>query len=133
MSCPVSPIIVSDGTDGTRRNFKIMDYSIIEEFNRFWILFGVDETKFPRRRACTLKLWMDMPQERRDAIIEHLRQYGAQSDKNPYFFIQDFQNKPRQELSFKDYYARFHTTEERDGWVRKFLPEQQKTIYVKQN
>ena len=133
MSCPVSPIIVSDGTDGTRLNFKIMDYSIIEEFNRFWILFGVDETKYPKRRACTLKLWMDMPQERRDAIIEHLRQNGAQPDKNPYFFIQDFQNKPRQELSFKDYYARFGTTEEQGGWVRKFLPEQQKTIYVKNN
>ena len=67
-----------------------MDYSIIEEFNRFWILFGVNETKFPKRRACTLRLWMDMPQERRNAIIDHLRRNGAQPDKNPYFFIQDF-------------------------------------------
>ena len=77
-------------TDGTRQILKVMDYSIIEEFNRFWILFGVDETKFPKRRACTLRLWMDMPQERRNAIIDHLRRNGAQPDKNPYFFIQDF-------------------------------------------
>ena len=107
-----------------------MDYSIIEEFNRFWILFGVDETKFPKRRACTLKLWMDMPQERRDAIIEYLRQYGAQSDKNPYFFIQDFQATRQQTLTYAQYYARYHTTEERDGW-QMVNPTGQKVIYVK--
>ena len=36
-----------------------------------------------------------------------------------------------QTLSFADYYAKFGTTEEQDGWQRTFLPEQQKTIYVK--
>ena len=93
-----------------------MDYSIIEEFNRFWILFGVDETKFPKRRACTLKLWMDMSQERRDAIIDYLREHGPQSDKNPYFWIQDFQAKRQQTLTYQQYYAKYGTTEERDGW-----------------
>ena len=38
----------------------------------------------------------------------------------------------RQILSYTDYYNRYGTTEEKDGWVRTFLPEQQKTIYVKQ-
>ena len=108
-----------------------MDYSIIEEFNRFWILFGVDETKFPKRRACTLRLWMDMPQERRDAIIEYLRRHGAQQEKNPFFFVQDFQESSQISLSYKDYYAKYGTTEEVDGWRRKFLPEERRTIYVK--
>ena len=108
-----------------------MDYSIIEEFNCFWFLFGVDEGKFPKRRACTLKLWMDMPKERRDAIIEYLRKNGAQPDKNPYFFIQDFQTTRPQTLSYAEYYQRFGTTEEQGGWKRVFKPEEQKTIYVK--
>ena len=37
----------------------------------------------------------------------------------------------QQILSYADYYTRFGTTEEVDGWRRVFLPEQQKTIYVK--
>ena len=37
----------------------------------------------------------------------------------------------KQVLSFDDYYARFGTTEPRDGWVRTFLKDQQKTIYIK--
>ena len=46
-----------------------MDYLIVEEFNRFWELFAVNERLFPHRRACTLNLWMKTP---------------------PYFFVQDF-------------------------------------------
>ena len=47
-----------------------MDYLIVEEFNRFWELFAVNERLYPHRRACTLNLWMKMPQEKRSAIIE---------------------------------------------------------------
>ena len=67
-----------------------MDFEIIEQFNCFWTLFGVNEKKYPNRRACTLKLWTDMPAARREAIIEDLRQNGAPKDKNPFFFIQEF-------------------------------------------
>ena len=49
-----------------------MDYLIVEEFNRFWALFAVNERLYPHRRACTLNLWMKMPQEKRSAIIEEL-------------------------------------------------------------
>ena len=38
-----------------------MDYLIVEEFNRFWELFAVNERLFPHRRACTLNLWMKTP------------------------------------------------------------------------
>ena len=53
-----------------------MDYLIVDEFNRFWELFAVNERLYPHRRACTLNLWMKMPQEKRSAIIEELERYG---------------------------------------------------------
>ena len=34
-------------------------------------------------------------------------------------------------ISYDDYVQRYHTDEEKDGWKRKFLPEEHKTIYVK--
>ena len=39
--------------------------------------------------------------------------------------------KPPQVLSFAEYYKQYGTTEESDGWVRKYLPEKQTTIYIK--
>ena len=67
-----------------------MDYLIVEEFNRFWELFAVNERLYPHRRACTLNLWMKMPQEKRSAIIEELERYGPPPNRNPYFFVQDY-------------------------------------------
>ena len=40
--------------------------------------------------------------------------------------------KPPQILTFAEYYKRYGTTEESGGWVRKYLPEKQTTIYIKQ-
>ena len=44
-------------------------------------------------------------------------------------------NAPRtpktQTLSYAEYYARFNTTDPINGWKKIFLPDQQKTIYVK--
>ena len=39
--------------------------------------------------------------------------------------------KRRQVMSFNDYYNKFGTTEETDGWKRVFKPEERTTIYVK--
>ena len=108
-----------------------MDYSIIEEFNRFWTLFCVDETLFPKRRACTLKMWTDMPKERRNAIIEYLQQNGAPKGKNPYFWIQEFGQERIETLSFDEYYRRFGTTIPQNGWHME-NPTGNKVIYVKQ-
>jgi hypothetical protein len=52
---------------------------------------------------------------------------------NPVKAVKDNAPPPRiQTLSFNDYFQRFGTTEEQGGWKRRFLPEQHKTIYVKQ-
>ena len=34
-------------------------------------------------------------------------------------------------LSYSEYYKRFGTTDEQEGWERKHLPEKQTTIYIK--
>lgn len=93
-----------------------MDYLIVEEFNRFWELFAVNERLYPHRRACTLNLWMKMPQEKRSAIIEELERYGPPPNRNPYFFVQDYGRPRTQTLSFNEYYKLYGTTAERDGW-----------------
>ena len=90
-----------------------MDYLIVEEFNRFWALFAVNERLYPHRRACTLNLWMKMPQEKRSAIIEELERYGPT-------------------LSFNEYYKLYGTTAERDGW-KMTNPTGNQIMYVKQS
>ncbi len=39
--------------------------------------------------------------------------------------------KQQQTLPYADYYAKFGTTEELNGWQRKFIAEEQRTVYVK--
>ena len=52
---------------------------------------------------------------------------------NPVKAIRENVPKERrqQQLSFDDYYRTYGTTEEVDGWRRVFLPQLEKTIYVK--
>ena len=107
-----------------------MDYLIVEEFNKFWYLFGVNEKLFPHRRSCTLKLWMDMPKEKRAAIIAELEKNGAPANRNPYFYVQDFVHPQTRTMTFADYYRKFGTTKEQDGWKME-NPTGQQVIYVK--
>ena len=107
-----------------------MQASIMENFELFWELFDPDPEFNNRQRACR-QLW-EQKGEQQQAIIEFLRSGKQRSSRNPYYFLADFRQPRRQEMSFNEYYAKFGTTEEQNGWVRTFLPEQQKTIYVKQ-
>ena len=50
------------------------------------------------------------------AIIEFLKSCKQRSSRNPYYFLADFRVRPPQVMSYNDYYAKFGTTEERDGW-----------------
>lgn len=70
--------------------FSTMDYKIIEQFNRFWRNYRVDETLFPRRRAATLKLWMDKHPLAREAMLAEVEANGGPKGKNPYFYVQEF-------------------------------------------
>lgn len=99
------------------------------DFETYWTLIGGD-VNFADRKTATHELWTGHP-EKHEAIITWLQKHGRYPGRNPYFFILDFQVKSRQVMTFDQYYARYGTTEEVDGWTKKFVPEQQKTIYVK--
>ena len=99
------------------------------DFNRFLTLFQPDK-EFTNRLGAAQRLWDQSSPTKQHAIIAGLETHGRYKGRNPYFFILDF--KPQQmQMSFADYYAKFGTTEEQGGWQRKFIPEEQKTIYVK--
>ena len=103
----------------------------MENFDLFWELFDPYPEFNNRRRACR-ELW-EQKGEQQQAILEHLRSGKPRSSTNPYYFLADFRVRRQQQiLSYNDYYAKFGTTEEQGGWHRKFLPDEQKTIYVKQ-
>ena len=102
----------------------------MKNFEEFWELFNPEPEFNNRQRACRM-LWSQKSEQKQQAIINFLKNGNQRSSQNPYYFLADFRERPRQILSYADYYARYGTTEETDGWVRTFLPDQQKTIYVK--
>ena len=127
--CICSPLyIVPYGlkqTTGTGQDTKrkIMDFEL------YWTLIGGD-VNFSDRKAAAERAWNLCAPDKQLAIITWLRAHGKYPSRNPYFFILDFQAKKRQILSYADYYARFGTTEERDGWKME-NPTGNKVIYVK--
>ena len=86
----------------------------MESFELFWDLFDPDPEFNNRRRACR-ELW-EKKGEQQQAIIEFLKSGKPRSSRNPYYFLEDFRFRRPQTMSFNDYYAKFGTTEERDGW-----------------
>ena len=90
--------------------------------------------EFKRRRGACERLWQGYGQARQEeiyAIIAGKLQRGEFVNENPYFAIEDNAKPHRQQtLSFKDYYARFGTTEELEGW-KMANPTGQQVIYVK--
>ena len=105
-------------------------------FDYLWELLEPKKEYEPVRNQC-LRLWETFTLEQQRAIYRTIRDRKKESlfvDYNPLFAIRRFSQPPKpQTLSFNDYYTKFGTTEERDGWRRVFLPEKQKTIYVKKS
>ena len=98
------------------------------DFNQFLTLFQPDR-EFTNRLRAAQRLWEQCTHAKQQAIIAWLETHGAYKGRNPYFFILDF--KPQQmQMSYKDYYAKYGTTEERDGW-KMANPTGQKVIYIK--
>ena len=105
----------------------------MEDFELFWDLYK-PEDEFINRRNATCRLWHERSETDRQAMIAELQQHGAPKHRNPYFYVQDFRIRPaarQQTLSFAEYYNRYGTTEETDGWKRVFEADKQRTIYVK--
>ena len=83
------------------------------------------------------RLWESFSSEKQDFVYRTILEKKERKsfvDYNPLFAIEKNSAPPRpQTLSYADYYARYGTTLETDGWRRVFLPNEQKTIYIKQS
>ena len=107
------------------------------EFEIFWPLVAsrgrVAHLYFSESEALWKTYTPEQQQAIYDAITEKLHS-GRFVSYRPTDAIRDNAPKaPRiQIISADEYYRRYGTQANQDGWVRTFLPEQQKTIYVKQ-
>ena len=107
---------------------------IMKTFDDIWRLLN-PQGEFKRRRGACERLWQSFgpaKQEEIYAVIEGKLLRGEFVNENPYFAIEDNarQSSRRQVLSYADYYAKYGTTEEKDGW-KMANPTGNKVIYVK--
>lgn len=111
----------------------------MDSFDFLWQLLSPKIEYANRKRAC-YQLWQSFSEDKKIAIfnaIKDKKKNGLFVDYNPYFAIKRnslqtrAQAQPQvQTLSFNEYYTRYGTTEERDGW-HMANPTGQKVIYVK--
>ena len=107
------------------------------DFEDFWPLVeNHGSVAYFHKNECE-DLWHGLSPEQQQAIydaIEKKLNAGMFVSFRPTDAIRD--NLPKtpkiQIISADEYYRRYGTQANKDGWVRTFLPEQQKTIYVKQ-
>ena len=89
----------------------------------------------PNKRAEAARLWSTFSLEEQRRIYSSIRdkiRVGKFVNYNPVLAIRN--NKTmNQVLSADEYYRRYGTQANQDGWVRTFLPKQQKTIYIKKS
>ena len=102
---------------------------LIMDFEQYWTLIGGD-VNFANRKSAAEQAWSLCSPDKQQAIILWLQKHGRYPGRNPYFFILDFQTKRRQTLTFAQYYAKYGTTEELDGW-HQANPTGNQVIYIK--
>lgn len=104
----------------------------MDSFDIIWQLLNPQAQYANRKRAC-YDLWQSFSEDKRNRIIAAIKDKlvkGKFVDYNPYFAIKRHSQEQVQTLSYADYYAKYGTTEERDGWKME-NPTGQKVIYVK--
>ena len=127
--CPLTRVRTEgDDIHGTG-HLKILFMDITFDFETYWKKIGGD-IHFANRKAATEREWARHPDKHR-SIILWLVEHGTYPQRNPFFFIQDFKLRPVKTMSFNDYYIKYGTTEDTDGW-HKVNPTGQKVFYVKQ-
>ena len=86
----------------------------------------------PGKTAECLRLWETLTARQQEHIYNTIRaklQAGKFVHYDPVKAIQD--NIPKvQIISADEYYRRYQTQENQDGWVRKHIPEEQRTVYI---
>ncbi len=104
----------------------------MKTFNDIWQLLSPKVEYANRRKAC-YELWISLTGDQQDTIFDAISEKLAKGkfvDYNPLFAIKNHCRQRSQTLSFNDYYARYGTTEERDGW-KMANPTGNQVIYVK--
>ena len=108
----------------------------MNSFDFLWQLVGTHGSVAENYKAELARIWDEYELEQQRVIYRTIRdklRAGKFVHYNPVKAIRDNAPKKKQQiLSFDEYYNRYGTTEEKDGWKRKFLPEERKTIYVKE-
>lgn len=98
-----------------------MNIDNMKTINNIWALLA-PEGEYKRRRGACERLWGSYDEIRQEAIyarIEGKIARGEFVNVNPYFAIEDNAREMRPRkivMSYADYYAKYGTTEERDGW-----------------
>ena len=90
----------------------------------------------PNRREKAAELWNKYSLEQQRHIYRSIRdllRQGKFVNYDPVIAILNNEpKKPRRQIiSADEYYRRYNTQSNRDGWIRVHLKDQQKTIYVK--
>ena len=68
-------------------------------FELYWTLIGGD-VNFSDRKAAAERAWNLCAPDKQLAIITWLRAHGKYPNRNPYFFILDFQAQKRRKYDF---------------------------------
>ena len=110
----------------------------MHSFQGIWALLK-PQGEYKRRRQACERLWASYDALTQDRIYETIRvalEQGQWVSPNPYFAIEDVVVKAQrisrpQTITADEYYRRYRTQANQDGWERTFLPQEQKTIYVK--
>ena len=107
----------------------------MDSFGWIWQLLA-PQGEFCRRMAACRRLWDSFDLEKQRAIYRTIRDKLAAGEfvsENPYYAIYDNAYPPRKRqriMSYADYYAKYGTTEERDGW-RMVKPQHGNVYYEK--
>ena len=103
-------------------------------FYNLWALLRQHGSSAKKENECA-QLWATFSPELQLKIFNTIKTKLVPNNFVPYDPMRAIQenarSKKQQTLSYAEYYARFHTTEPKDGWLRKYLPNEQKTIYIK--
>ena len=105
----------------------------MKSFEEIISLLNPDEKYNPVLKQCQ-QLWVSFSSEKQDFMYRTILEKKERKefvDYNPLFALKRTYRAPKPLiLSYADYYAKFGTTEERDGWHME-NPTGQKVIYVK--
>ena len=107
------------------------------DFNDFWLIVGSRGRVARFYLSECEDLWSRLTPEQQMAVYDAVKEKidtGRFVSFRPNDAIRD--NLPKapkiQIITADEYYRRYQTQENLNGWVRTFLPDEQRTIYVKQ-